>query len=160
MNPVTGQHDPWGKNRQSGSKPNLDDSSRASRPLRQDRRQGPGGILTIVLVLLVAGLLVSSYTIIGARQAGVVLRFGQYYRTLTPGFHFKLPQPIESVTKVETTRIRSCHDQVRMLTSDENIITVDFTVQYQVIDARKYLFSLNDPEGTMTRRCRSGRALA
>jgi modulator of FtsH protease HflK len=97
----------------------------------------------------VVGLLFSSYTIIGARQAGVVLRFGEYSRTLPPGFHLKLPQPIESVTKVEATRIRSVTDKVAMLTKDENIITIDFTVQYQVDDSRKYLFSLNDPDGTI-----------
>jgi modulator of FtsH protease HflK len=100
-------------------------------------------------VVLVVGLLFSSYTIIGARQAGVVLRFGEYSRTLPPGFHLKLPQPIESVTKVEATRIRSVTDKVAMLTKDENIITIDFTVQYQVDDSRKYLFSLNDPDGTI-----------
>lgn len=111
--------------------------------------QGPGSLLTGVLVLLVIGLLFSSYTIIGARQQGVVLRFGQYSRTLAPGFHLKLPQPIESVNKVEATRIRSVTDKVAMLTKDENIITIDFTVQYQVDDSRKYLFSLNDPDGTI-----------
>jgi modulator of FtsH protease HflK len=68
---------------------------------------------------------------------------------LPPGFHLKLPQPIESVTKVEATRIRSVTDKVAMLTKDENIITIDFTVQYQVDDSRKYLFSLNDPDGTI-----------
>jgi membrane protease subunit HflK len=98
---------------------------------------------------LVVGLLLSSYTIIDARQVGVVLRFGQYSRTLSPGFHFKLPQPIESINKVEATRVRSVNDKVTMLTRDENIIAVDFTVQYQVDDARKYLFSLNDPDGTI-----------
>jgi len=102
-----------------------------------------------VAVVLVVGLLFSSYTIIGARQAGVVLRFGEYSRTLPPGFHLKLPQPIESVTKVEATRIRSVTDKVAMLTKDENIITIDFSVQYQVDDSRKYLFSLNDPDGTI-----------
>ena len=78
-----------------------------------------------------------------------MLRFGEYSRTLTPGFHFKLPQPIESIKKVEATRVRSVNDKVSMLTRDENIISVDFTVQYQVDDARKYLFSLNDPDGTI-----------
>ncbi|KZC41434.1 UNVERIFIED_ORG: protease modulator HflK, partial [Rhodanobacter sp. FW104-R5] len=53
------------------------------------------------------------------------------------------------VTKVEATRIRSVTDKVAMLTKDENIITIDFTVQYQVDDSRKYLFSLNDPDGTI-----------
>lgn len=143
-----GQRDPWNRNRQGGKSP-LDDLLNNARKRLGKLGQGPGSLLTGVLVLLVVGLLFSSYTIVGARQAGVVLRFGAYSRTLPPGFHLKLPQPIESVTKVEATRIRSVNDKVAMLTRDENIITIDFTVQYQVDDSRKYLFSLNDPDGTI-----------
>lgn len=147
--PGNGQRDPWGKNRQPGSKLPLADLLKNLTPRLRKLGQGPGSILTGLLVLVLVGLLLSSYTIINARQVGVVLRFGQYARTLGPGFHFKLPQPIESVDKVEATRVRSVNDKVSMLTRDENIITVDFTVQYQVDDARKYLFSLNDPDGTI-----------
>ncbi|AGG88704.1 FtsH protease activity modulator HflK [Rhodanobacter denitrificans] len=143
-----GQRDPWNRNRPGGKLP-LDDLLNNARKRLGKLGQGPGSLLTGVLVLLIVGLLFSSYTIIGARQAGVVLRFGEYSRTLPPGFHLKLPQPIESVTKVEATRIRSVTDKVAMLTKDENIITIDFTVQYQVDDSRKYLFSLNDPDGTI-----------
>jgi membrane protease subunit HflK len=143
-----GQRDPWNRKRSSGKSP-VDDLINQLKSRMGKLGQGPGSILTAVLVLLVVGLLFSSYTIIGAREAGVVLRFGQYSRTLAPGFHLKLPQPIESVNKVEATRIRSVTDKVAMLTRDENIITIDFTVQYQVDDSRKYLFSLNDPDGTI-----------
>lgn len=143
-----GQNDPWTRKRPTGKSP-LDDVLDKVRHRLGKMGQGPGSILTAVLVLLVVGLLFSSYTIVGARETGVVLRFGQYSRTLSPGFHLKYPQPIESVTKVEATRIRSLNDKVAMLTRDENIITIDFTVQYQVVDSRKYLFSLNDPDGTI-----------
>jgi membrane protease subunit HflK len=148
--PGNGQKDPWGKNRQSGSKPNIDDILKTVRNRFSRLGGGPGGVFTILLALVLAWVMLSSYSIINTSQAGVVLRFGKYSRTLTPGFHFKLPQPIESVTKVETTRIRSMSDQVRMLTSDENIISVNFNVQYQVSDARKYLFSTSDPEDTLS----------
>lgn len=147
--PGSGQKDPWGKNRSSdGNKPRMDD---LLKKLQARLRQlgGGGGLLTGVLVILVVLLLFSSYTIINTNQTGVVLRFGQYSRSLDPGFHLKLPQPIESVRKVETTVVRSMSDQARMLTSDENIISVDFNVQYQVSDARRYLFSTSDPEDTL-----------
>lgn len=147
--PGNGQRDPWGK-RPSGGKSPLDGLLKDLKTRLGKFGHGPGSILTIVGVLILLTLLFSSYTIIGTRQEGVVLRFGQYARTLGPGFHFKLPQPIESVDKVEATRVRSVADKVAMLTRDENIITVDFTVQYQVADARKYLFSLNDPDGTIS----------
>jgi modulator of FtsH protease HflK len=143
-----GQNDPWNRKRPSGKSP-LDDLLNNAKSHLGKLGQGPGSILMAVLILVVVFLLLSSYTVIGAREAGVVLRFGQYSRTLAPGFHLKLPQPIESITKVEATRIRSVTDKVAMLTKDENIITIDFTVQYQVDDSRKYLFSLNDPDGTI-----------
>ncbi|GAB2547602.1 FtsH protease activity modulator HflK [Rhodanobacter koreensis] len=143
-----GQNDPWNRKRPSGKSP-LDELLATVKGATAKLKQGPGGIFAILLLVLAIGLLLSCYTIIGARQTGVVLRFGEYSRTLAPGFHLKLPQPIESVTKVEATRIRSVTDKVAMLTKDENIITIDFTVQYQVDDSRKYLFSLNDPDGTI-----------
>jgi membrane protease subunit HflK len=146
--PGKGQGDPWNRKRPSNGKPNLDDLLKQLKDRFGKFGNGAGGILTVVVALLVLSVLFSSYTIVGAREAGVVLRFGQYSRTLPPGFHLKLPVPFETITKVEATRIRSVTDKVAMLTRDENIITIDFTVQYQVDDARKYLFSLNDPDGT------------
>jgi membrane protease subunit HflK len=148
--PGGGQRDPWNRPRPGSNKFSPEQwLGRLGKHLGGLGR-GPGGILTAILVLVAVALLMSSYTIIGARQVGVVLRFGQYTRTLPPGFHFKLPAPVEAVDKVEATRIRSVNDHVSMLTRDENIITVDFTVQYQVDDARKYLFSVNDPDASVS----------
>ncbi|MGC1550466.1 MAG: FtsH protease activity modulator HflK [Rhodanobacter sp.] len=149
--PGNGQRDPWNKNnkRPSSGKPGLDAVLKDLQRRLGKLGGGRGGIVTVLAALVLAWLLLSSYTIVDASQAGVVLRFGQYSRTLGPGFHLKLPQPIESVTKVATTRVRSVSDQVRMLTSDENIVSVNFNVQYQVSDARKFLFSVSDPEDTL-----------
>ena len=146
-----GQRDPWGKNgRPGGNSPNgLDQLFKRLRQRFGKLGGGPGGVFTIVLAVLLAWLLVSSATVINTSQTGVVLRFGKYSRTLAPGFHFKLPAPIETVAKVETTRIRAQVGQVRMLTSDENIISVAYNVQYQVSDPRQYLFSTNDPDDTL-----------
>lgn len=146
-----GQRDPWNKNNnRPGGKSSLDDVLKQLRNRFGKFGGGAGGVFTVLLAVVLAWLLLSSYVIVDARQAGVVLRFGQYNRTLGPGFHFKLPRPLESVTKVGTTEIRSVSDKVRMLTSDENIISVDFNVQYQVSDARLYLFSLSgQPEDTL-----------
>lgn len=146
--PGNGQRDPWSRNRNPGGMPSLDKLLKDLQNRFNRLGHGPGNIAIIVLVLLVLGLLFSSYTIVNARQAGVVLRFGQYSRTLPPGFHLKFPLPIESVTKVDATRVRSVTDNVILLTRDENILAVDFTVQYQVDDARRYLFSLNEPDET------------
>jgi membrane protease subunit HflK len=147
--PGNGQRDPWNKNRPAGGKPGLDAALKNLRKHLGKFGGGRGGLFTIVAALVLAWLLLSSYTVVGANESGVVLRFGRYARTLGPGFHFKLPQPVESVGKVATTSIRSVSDQARMLTSDENIISVNFNVQYQVSDARKFLFSARDPEDTL-----------
>lgn len=148
--PGGGQRDPWNRQRPNQGKFSPDQLLKNFGNHLGRLGRGPGGILTAIIVIVAVFLLMSSYTIIDARQVGVVLRFGEYSRTLPPGFHFKLPRPIEVVDKVEATRIRSVNDRVSMLTRDENIITVDFTVQYQVDDARKYLFSLNDPDGSVS----------
>ncbi len=148
--PGGGQKDPWNRPRPNSNKFAPEQLLKNLGKHLGGLGRGPGGILTAILVLIVVGLLMSSYTIIGTREVGVVLRFGSYSRTLPPGFHFKLPSPIEAVDKVEATRIRSVNDRVSMLTRDENIITIDFTVQYQVDDARKYLFSVSDPDGSVS----------
>jgi membrane protease subunit HflK len=148
--PGNGQKDPWNRNRSSGRKPDLDGMIKSLKARFGKFGAGSGGVLAVVLVFIVAWLLVSSYTVIDARQVGVVLRFGQFSRVLPPGFHLKVPSPIETVTKVEMTQVRSISDNVSMLTRDENIIAIDFNVQYQVSDARKFLYSNNDIEnGTM-----------
>ncbi|HKR76938.1 MAG TPA: FtsH protease activity modulator HflK [Rhodanobacter sp.] len=148
--PGGGQKDPWNRQRPNGNRFSADQLLKNLGSHFGRLGRGPGGILTAIIVLVVVGLLMSSYTIIDARQVGVVLRFGEYSRTLPPGFHLKLPSPVETVDKVEATRIRSVNDRVSMLTRDENIITIDFTVQYQVDDARKYLFSVSDPDGSVS----------
>jgi membrane protease subunit HflK len=142
--PGNGQKDPWNRNRQTGRKADLDGLLKTFKA-RFGRMGNSGGIATVVVAIVLAWLLLSSYTIVGTREAGVVLRFGHFSRMLGPGFHLKLPRPIESVTKVQTTQVQSVSVNARMLTSDENIITVDFNVQFQVSDARKFLFSLGEP---------------
>jgi len=88
-----------------------------------------GGILRWVAVAAVLLLLFSSFQLIGEQQRGVVLRFGQFHRILQPGPNFKLPWPLESVTKVNATEIKTFSSQVPVLTRDENIVNVSLNVQ-------------------------------
>ncbi|AOA73206.1 FtsH protease activity modulator HflK [Stenotrophomonas rhizophila] len=99
-----------------------------------------GGILRWVAVAVVLLLLFSSFQLIGEQQRGVVLRFGQFSRILQPGPNFKLPWPIESVTKVNATQIKTFSSEVPVLTRDENIVRVSLNVQYRIDDPRLYLF--------------------
>ena len=147
--PGNGQRDPWNKNkRSSGGKPGIETALKDVLK-RLGKLGGPGGILTIVVAILLAWLLLTSYAVIGAGQVGVVQRFGAYTRTIGPGFHVKLPLPIETVQPVATARVRAMSDQIRMLTRDEDIVSVDFNVQYQITDPQKYLFNTRDPDGTL-----------
>jgi membrane protease subunit HflK len=147
--PGNGQRDPWNKNkRSSGGKSGIETALKDSFK-RIGKLGGPGGIFTIIVAIILAWVLLTSYAVIGAGQVGVVQRLGAYARTVGPGFHFKLPTPIESVTPVATSRVRAMSDQIRMLTKDEDIVAVDFNVQYQVTDPQKYLFNTRDPDGTL-----------
>ena len=112
---------------------------------------GSGGpsLGLIFLAIFLIWFVFDSWTLIDERQRGVVLRFGKYERLMTPGPNFKLPRPIESVIKVDATQVRNISDQVRMLTRDENIVLVDFNVQYQVSDPQLYLFGTRDPDDTL-----------
>src|SRR5690606_39746772 len=110
---------------------------------------GNGGIFWVVLALLAAWFVFDSWQQIDERERGVVLRFGEVDRIMDQGLNFKWPRPIERVVKVETTQVRTHSAEVRMLTRDENIVTLDFNVQYQVPDPRLFLFGSRDPEDTL-----------
>jgi membrane protease subunit HflK len=111
---------------------------------------GSSGMIAIaVFALVVFWVAVGSWTVIDARQIGVVLRFGQFDRVMNSGLNLKWPSPIEQVISVEATNVRQVSDDVRMLTKDENIVAVNFTVQYQVTNAKQYLFGASQPDETL-----------
>jgi modulator of FtsH protease HflK len=113
--------------------------------------------------LLVLWLLTGFYSIQPAEQ-GIVLRFGQVVDTLGPGFHIRLPQPIETVMRPDiqaenqinigfrtsddtqgTTASDLSHESM-MLTGDENIIDVDFAVFWRISNAQQFLFQVANVE--------------
>jgi membrane protease subunit HflK len=112
---------------------------------------GPTGAALGGLALLVfIGWLATGVYRVNADERGVVLRFGAFSQTSGPGLRWHLPWPIESVEKVGTTRVNTVRQQTRMLTADENIVTVDLVVQFLNADPTKYLFNVLDPEGTLS----------
>lgn len=157
------QRDPWRDNG-GGGKNDLDEAIKRAKDMLgrlfggggsgnngsgSGRSGGGGGIWIAIPGLLIAWLLFDSVAQVDARQQGVVLRFGEYSRTMSPGFNLKWPRPIESVTKVEATKIQNISDTVSMLTRDENIVQVEFNVQYQVADSKLYLYATRDPDQTL-----------
>ncbi|MER3546121.1 MAG: FtsH protease activity modulator HflK [Rhodanobacteraceae bacterium] len=147
----------WGTGqRPGGNRRNRpDDGFDLEAQLRRLRRSfgafgsGPGGLIALIVLVIVLWFGLGSWTLIDARETGIVLRFGQYERTLGPGLHAHLPRPFAQVIKVDTGRSRSVSDQLRMLTRDGQIALVDFNVQYRISDARRFLFAVRDPEDAM-----------
>jgi membrane protease subunit HflK len=86
------------------------------------------------------------------RQAerGVVQRFGKLVEVQPPGLHYRLPWPIERVTKVNVVYVNASDFNSRVLTSDVNLVDLHFAVQYQFSDPVKKLFSMKDPETTLS----------
>jgi membrane protease subunit HflK len=101
-------------------------------------------------------------------EQGVVLRFGKYVNQTQPGLHYHLPYPIETALTPKVTKVnridvgyRSASDTGRatgvsdvpeeslMLTGDENIVDIDYSVFWLIKDAGKFLFNIQDPEDSV-----------
>lgn len=106
-----------------------------------DGNGGYGRWIAIAIALWVA---FNCFVLVTEQQRGVVLRFGQFARIMQPGPNFKLPWPLEKVTKVNATQIKTFSETVPVLTRDENIVSVEINVQYRIGDAQRYLFGTRD----------------
>ena len=122
------------------------------------------GLIILVIVWTLSGL----YRVLPDEQ-GVVLRFGKFVKTTQPGLNYHLPFPIENVLTPKVTKVnrmdigfRSERDsgfssggvadvpeESLMLTGDENIVNIDFSVFWVIKDAGNFLFKIQDPEGTV-----------
>ena len=104
--------------------------------------------LSLIAILAVAAWVLSGIYIIDPAERGVVLRLGKFNSITGPGPHWYL-RGIETVDKVDVDRLRTVSHRAKMLTKDENIIQVELAVQYQVRDAKEYLFEVRDPDYTL-----------
>ncbi|MDN5843685.1 MAG: FtsH protease activity modulator HflK [Alcaligenaceae bacterium] len=117
------------------------------------------GILIIIVLLWLA----SGFMIVQEGQVSVVTRFGKYTRTLSPGLQWRLPYPIENSQNVNIAQLRTFEVGFRgssrnkvlpeslMLTNDENIVDVQFVVQYRLLPtgAPAYLFNTSAPDDSV-----------
>jgi membrane protease subunit HflK len=152
--------DPWGGNGSgNGGPPDLDEMARKMREKmnsffggRGGKRSGSGGRIPmnfgLIAVVAVVAWLLSGIYIVQPAERGVVLRLGEYNETTGPGPHWYL-RGIETVDKVDVDNLRTVSHRAKMLTKDENIIQVELAVQYQVRDAKEYLFQVRDPDYTL-----------
>ncbi|MFZ2139272.1 MAG: FtsH protease activity modulator HflK [Xanthobacteraceae bacterium] len=166
---------PWGSGPQpSGSTP-PDFEEFLRRSQEKLRSVLPGGNLGgkglgLIVLAAIAIWGLSGFFRVDPDEKGVVLRFGKYVRNAEPGLNYHLPYPIESVLTPKVTRVnridigmrlvedlrrgttmRDVPEESLMLTGDENIVDVDFSVFWLVKPdgAGDYLFNIQQPEGTV-----------
>jgi modulator of FtsH protease HflK len=113
------------------------------------------GLIAAVVALIWLG---SGFFIVQAGQQAVVTTFGRYSHTVDAGFQWRMPYPFQSHETVSVTTLRSKEvgrntvvpatglRDSSMLTQDENIVDIRFTVQYRLKDAKSFLFENKDPE--------------
>jgi len=162
-----GPRSPWGqpprRRRPAGTPPNIasfEDFLKKSR----DRFGGklPGGAdgrpywLYGLGVFLLLWLLFTSFHQVGPQEKGVVTLFGAYSRTVGPGINLTLPAPIEQMQKVDVYQIRKtdigstgAKDDNLVLTGDQNLLDVAYSVRWQIRDPQLYLFTLANPDDTI-----------
>lgn len=158
------QHDPWSGGGRGGGRgpdkgpPDLDEALKKF----QDKlgglfggsggggssQRGGYGLVGIILALVFALWFVSGIYTVDQSEQAVVLRFGKYHETVGPGPHWN-PALVDSVRKVNTTRIRSVSQKATMLTEDENIVQVSISVQYAVDDPKAFLLNVRNPESSL-----------
>ena len=117
-----------------------------------------GGGVVFVILLIVAVWLASGFYIVDEGRRGVVLRLGKYLETTMPGPRWHVPYPIESVEVVNVSQVQTVEvgyrgspknkqpQEALMLTDDENIVDVQFAVQYTLKDPTEYLFNNKNPD--------------
>jgi membrane protease subunit HflK len=174
----SGPRGPWGSGPQSQgpTPPDLEDLLRRSQDKLRSVLPGGGVGGKGVAIAALVGLVLwgaSGFFRVQPDELGVVLRFGQHVRTVNPGLNYHLPYPIETVVtpKVTTnnpihigmrlvddmrrgTTTRDVPEESLMLTGDENIVDVDFTVFWRVKATSRegvadFLFNIQNPEGTV-----------
>lgn len=107
-------------------------------------------IIILLFGMLGLGVYSSAYQIEQAER-GVVLVFGEYSHTMSPGLRFTLPKPFAQVYKVNVETIRQEDNAGQMLTEDKNLIEIDYSIQYRIDEGRvnDYLFSVANPQNTV-----------
>ena len=163
---------PWGSGRGGGGfqPPNFEDSLRKLQQFLRKWLPGGGGLgggrgwllgIAIVVVLW----LLSGFYRVDPDQEGIVLRWGAFDRIATPGLNYHLPSPIEEALTPTVTRVNRVEvgyrtnqavsrttevpEESLMLTGDENIVDIDFTVFWLVKNAEDYVFNIRNPDATV-----------
>lgn len=154
------QKDPWGGGDQGP--PDLDEAFKKLQEKlnglfggrgRGGSGRGDRGSFNPRLLLVALGVIAVLYFILGFYQVdqqerAVVLRLGRYIGTVDAGLHWNWPL-IDSVEKVNVTKVRAIGHRSQMLTEDENIVDVAISVQYLVENPESFLLRVRAPEASL-----------
>ncbi|MBL4940312.1 MAG: FtsH protease activity modulator HflK [Colwellia sp.] len=105
--------------------------------------------ISIVLIIAIVVYAFSGFYTIKEAERGIVLRFGQYAGTVDPGINWKWTF-IDRIIPVDMQSTREMQSSGFMLTQDENVVSVDMQIQYRVVDARNYVFSVTNAENSLS----------
>jgi modulator of FtsH protease HflK len=159
-----GPRNPWsqppggGKPRGPRGNSALDELANQLRGIFSGGRMPQGNQTSMIkygaIALALMWIIFTSFHRIEAQQEGVVTRFGKYAGRLEPGIGMTLPSPIESVEKVDvrainTTNIPDAEGLNLVLTGDQNIIDLAYSVRWDKSNPENYLFELANPDETL-----------
>ena len=153
-NEPNGNKDPWG--RKSNTSSELDNALNDLNKYFKNLLGGTSGgsnsnkkNSSIIGAVILTIYLLSGIYIVNDGERGVVLQFGEFSNITMPGPHW-IPRIIQKAEIVDVSKIRSIQQKAQMLTEDENIVSVNFAIQYDIKDASDYIFNLRDPDETLS----------
>jgi membrane protease subunit HflK len=178
-NDILKKESPWGTPNKNNKQPNSNnpgDMEDLAKKFQDGLKNIFGGSsktpdakkpITLFIIGTIAVWALSGFYRVDADEQGVVLRFGKYTNMTQPGLNYHLPFPIESVVTPKVSRVNridvgfrsssevgraaiaDIKEESAMLTGDENIVDINYSVFWVIKDASKYLFNVQDPIGTI-----------
>ena len=151
--PGNSNNNPWGKKPAPGGG-DLDQAFKDWQKRIESLFGGGGGGRSATPLLVIGILVLGGWMMTGLYQVqpgnqGVVQRFGKHVQTVGDGWGWRLPWPIETVTKVDVAGVKSTTYKSRVLTAEPNMVELQVVVQYRITSAKDYLFRVRDPIATL-----------
>ncbi len=163
-----GGGNPWSGRGDRGGNPPPDLEEMLRRSQDRLRRMLPGGFGNMRGLWLIGAAVLffwgfSGFYIVQPDEQGVELMFGRYVKTTQPGVNYWFPAPVGDVIRPKVTQtnqltigfrgspgnIREVPQESHILSGDQNIVDIQFVVQWRISDAGDYLFNMRDPEATV-----------
>jgi len=151
--PGNSNNNPWGKKPAPGGG-DLDQAFKDWQKRVESLFGGSGGgsatpMLFVGIVLLAIWMITGLYQVQPGNQ-GVVQRFGKHVQTVGDGWGWRMPWPIETVTKVDVQGVKSIEYKSSVLTAEPNMVELQVAVQYRIKNAEENLFKVRDPAATLS----------